>query len=429
MAELEARASTINSRYTTAQDRLTTVRNQVLMGSVFVRDALLDPNPAHAADYRRELEDAYRAADEALQQYQPVSDARAEADRIARLRNDIGEFRRTLLDVLATDSRSWTADAPVLLRERIMPKRQGVMRVSEEVQALNRHAFVEQHGAIRAVYRATQRRLWESFGLSVVASLGIALLAVMYVGRLEQRIQRQRDAEIAASETLQQLSTRLLSAQEDERRTIARELHDEVGQVLTAIKVELSLAERAIEAGAPPNLLEEARLLTDGALHSVRDLSHLLHPSLLDDLGLPAAVEWYATGFARRHRIAMTVHHDGMAERLVPEVEGSIYRIVQEALTNVARHSGARTCTVDLCRDGAWLAVTVADDGVGINLASSKAPSEKRGLGLLGIAERVAALGGTVDVNSAPGAGTRVIARVPARAAALPRDEMDAVDV
>ena len=125
----------------------------------------------------------------------------------------------------------------------------------------------------------------------------------------------------------------------------------------------------------------------------------------------------------------MTVHHDGMAGRLVPEVESSIFRIVQEALTNVARHSGARTCTVDLRRDGAWLAVTVADDGVGIDSASSKAPSEKRGLGLLGIRERVTTLGGTLEVNSAPGAGTRVIARVPARAAAWRRDEMDAVDV
>lgn len=428
MAELETRAAAINSRYTRAQDLLTTVRNQVLMGSVFVRDALLDSNPAHAGEYRLELEDAYAAADEALQQYEPVIDASAETVRIARLRRDLAEFRSTLLEVLATDSRGWTAAAPVLLRQRIMPKRQGVMRVSEEVQALNRSAFVDQQRAIGAVYRATQRRLWETFGLAVVASLGIAVLAVLYVGRLEQRIQRQRDAEIAASATLQRLSTQLLTAQEDERRTIARELHDEIGQVLTAIKVELSLVERAVEAaGAPTNALDEVRALADGALHSVRDLSHLLHPSVLDDLGLPAAVEWYARGFARRHPIAIRVHHAGLDEPLLPEAEGSIYRIVQEALTNVAKHSGARTCTVDLRRDGAWLAVTVADDGVGIDTAAPEARTRERGLGLIGIRERVTALGGTLEVAGAPGAGTRVIARIPARAASR-RDQTDAVD-
>jgi len=429
MADLETRAAAINARYTRAQDLLTTVRNQVLLGSVYVRDALLDPNAANAGEYRHQLEDAYRAADEALQQYEPIIDVTVEAERIGGLRRDIEDFRRTLLDVLATDSRNWTDEAPALLRQRIMPKRQGVLRVSEEVQTLNRNAFVEQQNAIVGVYRVTQRRLWESFGLAVVASLGIALLAMTYVSRLERRIQRQRNSEIAASRTLQRLSTQLLTAQEDERRTIARELHDEIGQVLTAIKVEISFAERAVDAaGGPPHLLEEVRALTDGALHSVRDLSHLLHPSLLDDLGLPAAIEWYARGFARRYPIAVTVRHDGMQERLVPETESSIYRIVQEALTNVAKHSGARTCAVDLRRTGAWLTVTVADDGVGIEPDSSEPSSRDRGLGLIGIRERVVALGGTLDVDSTPRAGTRVSVRVPARAAGARAPGMDALD-
>src|SRR5436190_5274930 len=162
MAELERRSSDINARYTRAQDLLTTVRGQVLMGSVYVRDALLDPNPATADEYRHQLEESYQAADEALKTYVPVVDVPSEQERITRLRHGIDDFRRTLLEVLATDSRSWPAEARGLLRGRIMPKREGVMRISEEVQALNRSAFVQQQVDIAALYRATQRRVWQT---------------------------------------------------------------------------------------------------------------------------------------------------------------------------------------------------------------------------------------------------------------------------
>src|SRR5688572_24679765 len=192
MAELEKRSTDINARYTRAQDLLTTVRGQVLMGSVYVRDALLDPNPATADEYRRQLEESYRAADEALQTYVPVVDVPGEQQRITRLRRELDDFRRTLLQVLATDSRRWPAEARDLLRRRIMPKREGVMRVSEEVQGLNRSAFIQNQLDIATLYRATQRRIWQTVGLALTASVAIALLATLYAGRLEQRIQAQR---------------------------------------------------------------------------------------------------------------------------------------------------------------------------------------------------------------------------------------------
>src|SRR5688500_3481930 len=285
MAELERRSSDIHVRYTRAQDLLTEVRGHVLMGSVYVRDALLDPNPASAPGYRKQLEGSYRAAGDALRQYEPVIDTTAGHERIAQLHHEIADFRLTLIEVLATESRDWPAEARTLLRRRIMLKREGVMRISEQIQGLNRSAFVQQQNDIAAVYRLTQRRVWQSFGLAVAASFAIALLAMIYAGRLEARLRRQRLKDVDTARDLQRLSSQLLTAQEEERRCIARELHDEVGQVLTAIKVELSIAQRAVEAaGAPPNLLQDARTITDGALTTVRDLSHLLHPALLDDL-------------------------------------------------------------------------------------------------------------------------------------------------
>jgi signal transduction histidine kinase len=415
MAELEQRSSDINARYTRAQDLLTTVRGHVLMGSVYVRDALMDPNPATAEEYRRQLEDSYRSADEALKGYVPVLDVPGEQMRIDRLRREIDDFRRTLFEVLGTDSREWPAEARNLLRRRIMPKREGVMRISEEVQALNRSAFVQQQLDIASLYRATQRRVWQTVGLALAASVAIALLATLYAGRLEQRLERQRARDVETARDLQRLSSQLLTAQEEERRSIARELHDEVGQVLTAIKVELAIAQRAVEAaGVSSDALSDARKITDGALHTVRDLSRLLHPSMLDDLGLPAAIDWYLKGFGRRHGIRIELLQSGVEERLPTETEAGIYRIVQEALTNVAKHAQASTCRVFLQRLTQTVLVTIEDDGVGFRLEDVSTPGASRGIGLVGIRERVTQLRGEFRLESGPGKGTRLTVEIPA---------------
>jgi signal transduction histidine kinase len=414
MAELELRSSDINARYTRAQDLLTTVRGHVLMGSVYVRDALLDPNPANAEEYKRQLEDSYRSGDAALKGYVPIIDVPGEQLRIDRLRHEMDDFRRTLLDVLGTDSRRWATEARDLLRRRIMPKREGVMRISEEIQGLNRSAFVQQQLEIASLYRATQQRVWQTVGLALAASVAIALAATLYAGRLERRLQRQRARDVETTRDLQRLSSQLLTAQEEERRTIARELHDEVGQVLTAIKVELSLAQRAIEAsGGKVEALHDARSITDSALHTVRDLSRLLHPSMLDDLGLAATIDWYLKGFGRRHGIRIELLQDGMPERLAPEIEAGIYRIVQEALTNIAKHAQATACRVFLQRLPHTLLVTVEDDGVGFRAGEVSVPGASRGIGLVGIRERVAQLRGELRLESSPGKGTRVTVEIP----------------
>ena len=427
MGIVESRAAAINARYMQAQELLSTVRAQVLVGSVYVRDALLDPNPATAANYRRQLEEAYRAVNQALQQYVPVLDSSAERERVGRLQREIDEFRGTMLEVLATDSSRWPTEARVLLNTQIVPKRELVIRVSEEVQGLNRQAFVQQQREIAEVYGVTQRRLWESLGLALAASFGIALLATLYASRLGNRIRHQGLQDAQNARELQDLSAKLITAQEEERRSIARELHDEVGQALTAIKVELAVAQRTIEAsGGGASLLEDARSITDGALATVRDLSHLLHPALLDDLGLPAAVEWYLRSFGKRHGLRVEVLHDRMDERLTPEIEASAYRIVQEALTNVAKHARATACRVYLQRLPNTVLITVEDDGVGFDAAEAEGAGTHRGLGLIGIRERASYLRGTVRLESAPGKGTRLTVEVPARSRATGDDTLNA---
>ena len=409
MADLEHHSNAINARYMRAQDLLTETRGQILLGSVYLRDALLDPDPSSAENYRKQLEASSDAAEAALRQYVPILDTAEEKERIARLQREVDDFRRMLLRVLQNDNHEWRTEARAILRGQIMPKREGVLRISEQVQALNRSAFVQQQREIVAVYGVTQRHVWQSFGLAVAASFGIALLATLYASRLERRIQRQRIKDAETARDLQRLSSQLLTAQETERRTIARELHDEVGQVLTAIKVELSLAEHAITAsGGPPNALEEARTITDGALRAVRDLSLLLHPALLDDLGLPAAIAWYIKGFTKRHAVQVDFVHEHMEDRLAPAIESTVYRIIQEALTNVARHAQAQSCRIQVERQVNSLFVTIEDDGTGFDPATLSERGSGRGLGLISMRERATQLDGRFRLETANGKGTRL---------------------
>jgi signal transduction histidine kinase len=414
LTEVQREAEEINARYIHAQELLSTVRAQVLLGSVYVRDALLDPDPATADSYRRQLQDTYRSIVDALNQYVPVVDSPGERERVARLHLEIDDFRSTMMEVLATDSSQWRNEARLLLRNRIVPKREVVIRVSEEVQALNRAEFVQQQTRIADVHRATQRRGWEQLGFALAASFGIALLATRYASRLEDRLRQQMAKNEESTRALQRLSSQLINAQEEERRSIARELHDEVGQVLTAIKVELAVAQRAIEAdGGNAQVLQDARSIADGALHTVRDLSHLLHPPLLDDLGLPAAIEWYLRGFSKRHDIQVDLLHDPMPGRLTPETEAAAYRIVQEALTNVAKHASATVCRVYVQQLPNTVLITIEDNGAGFDMTAA-AQTADRGLGLIGIRERVSHLQGTLRLESAPGKGTRLTVELPA---------------
>ena len=416
MGELERRSDAINARYMRGQDLLSIVRAQILLGSVYARDALLDPDAASVDTYRRQLEDAYRSADVALQQFVPVVDSPAKREQLKRLREGIDDFRDTLLQVLSIERPGRLSEALVLLRTQVMPRREDAIRLAEDIQALNRSEFVQLQAETAQTHRLTQRQIWLRLGFALIASLGIAGIAAIYAGRLEDRLRRQSERDEQNARELQRLSAQLIRAQEDERRTIARELHDEVGQVLTALKVELAVAQRSTEAaGGPEHTLDTVRSMTDGAIHTVRDLSRLLHPALLDDLGLPAAIDAYLQGFSRRHNVKVELLQDRMDERLPPEVEASIYRICQEGLTNVARHARANLVRVYLQRLPETVLMTIEDDGVGFEVAESKPAGNSAGLGLIGIRERVANLSGTLRIESAPGKGTRLTVECPVR--------------
>ena len=415
MNDIRQRAAAITERYTNAQAVFATVRAKVLLGSVYVRDALLDPAPV-TLTYRRQVEAVYEELNRELQNYVPVLDSVTERDSMERLRREIGDFTQTLLQVLETDSGLWPTTARDLLRTEVVPQREVVIRVSEEMQALNREAFARQQLEIADLYVLNQQRFMLTLSLALAASVGIGVLAVISVGRLEKDLRRGRVRGEQTTRELQSLSSRMVTAQEEERRRIARELHDEVGQGLMAIRVELAVAQNAIEtAGIHEPVLANVRAITEGALAKIRDLSHLLHPAMLDDLGLVTAVESYVREFGQRYNIRIQMMRVNLPDRFTREIEASIYRVIQEALTNIAKHSRARNCTVTLQKVGQSLLVVVEDDGEGFEVNERSDAGRHGGLGLISIRERAAQLGGTVRIDSAVGKGTRLSIEVPVR--------------
>jgi PAS domain S-box-containing protein len=212
----------------------------------------------------------------------------------------------------------------------------------------------------------------------------------------------------------EELLGRLVTAHEDERRRVARELHDSVGQLLTA----LSLAVKAAREAAPPSSsaarLEEVERVAHELGRAVRELAFRLRPPALDDLGLDAALAQHLRSWSASVGVEVDYQSSGVqAERLPPDVETAIYRVVQEALTNVARHAQARQVSVVVARHDAHVAAVVEDDGVGFDPESAECRPGGKRLGLIGMRERAALTGGTLDIESRPGFGTTIIVRFP----------------
>ncbi len=249
-----------------------------------------------------------------------------------------------------------------------------------------------------------------------------------YRNHLEDLV-RERTAELAelnnalaqeiavrkqAEKGLRALSRRLFQAQEDERRAISRELHDEIGQMLTGLLYRLESAKHAEPAEAA-RIIPEAQEVARGLLTQLRNLSHNLRPSMLDELGLLPSLSAHCKQFSQLTGIAVDFANERVPEDLPPEISTAAYRIIQEALTNVARHAGATQVKTRIWADGDRLHILVQDQGKGFDPASAAGSS-----GLSGMRERAALLDGLLTIDSFPGRGTRITAELPLRQAPAP---------
>ena len=287
------------------------------------------------------------------------------------------------------------------------------------------------------------------FAASVLINAGVLTLALQPLHTLERTVDRVAAGDLSARaqrvlfrdpdlerladtlntmldvlqehrDLLQKMSEQVLAAQEDERKRIARELHDETAQALTTLLIRLRILERARTASDMRGQINELRDVTAQTLEAVRKLAVELRPATLDDLGLVAALEAYAESYSSRNSVRVAFRAEGFddgAARLPSQVELVLYRVVQEALTNAAKHARAHQVRVDLSRTPDEVLASVEDDGAGFDV-DEMMRSRERGLGLFGMQERLALVGGLLVIDSAPGSGTRIHARVPSRVGA-----------
>jgi two-component sensor histidine kinase len=221
---------------------------------------------------------------------------------------------------------------------------------------------------------------------------------------------------------LQSLSQRLLKVQDEERRKLSRDLHDSTGQTLAALKISISLLQEHCRQNPSTNVLaSEAAALADQAIEEIRTTSYLLHPPLLDEAGFACAADWYVEGFAKRTGVDVKLDITAAEERLPIEIEIVLFRVLQESLTNVHRHSGASEVSICLQRQREKVVLEIRDDGCGIpaeRLDHLRGASAETGVGLAGMRERMHELNGKLEINS-HGQGTTLRATVPCTAAIL----------
>ncbi len=409
-----AHLESLNTRYRNVETRLRRVRSGLHLSGILVRDYLLDTTTP-ASEYRSRLVAYHEESEQMIRELEPLL-SESDPEQYRELRRQIGEYWRAYAPLFEGTQ----IDRYGFLRREIVPRRDAVMNISAEIEALNNRTLHAQQEAAAARQRELHQYLTATLAASLTLGLAVAIIAVIRIRVLEGRTEVQHGRTQQAEEELRRLSNQLVRTQEEERRGLSRELHDEVGQMLTALRMEMGRAERAQAVGSPAfaQTMAESKTLVDRMMRVVRDLAMGLRPSMLDDLGLEPALAWQAREFSRRYNVPVDLAVDGDLERLPDPQRTCVYRVVQEALTNCAKHSAATEIQVNVVRGRTTLDVSVRDNGVG--MAST---TGHRGLGLTGIKERVKDINGAASIETSPGGGTVVHITLPVPASDHSKEE------
>ncbi|HLK66144.1 MAG TPA: ATP-binding protein [Bryobacteraceae bacterium] len=399
-------------------DALDRIRAQIYLSGTYIRDVLLSPAPMVAAAQTSRLAILEHETKEALRAYSRSLEPE-EREPFQALQAEIDAYWQVLDSTV-----EWTPEQRYRLRDsffydELVPRRNAMLQIADRIAVANERGLNRAEEQLNTASDGLRRTLMVTFAITLSGGLLLALLTIGHTLRLERELERRLEENARARADLQELSAKLLRAQENERRSLARELHDEVGQSLSAILMEAESAEFAEDLTEIRDHLGAVRALAEKTVNEVRDLALLLRPSMLDDFGLVPALNWHAREMTKRTGLNVVLSADEEAGDLPDEHTTCIYRLVQEAVNNSARHANARTVVVDVKREDRRVIFSVRDDGAGFD------PRFVRGLGLLGMEERVRRLGGQLEIDSQPGRGTRIVAELPL-ADPSGREEQDA---
>jgi signal transduction histidine kinase len=406
--EIYTELDQLNTYHHDVDAKLRRLRSDVHLSGIFVRDYLLDVERERAPEYRQRLAEFRQTNMATIAEFRAL--ASGDEDRILNLQTRLDDYWQTFDPLF-----DWTPYEKILrsagfLRREVVPRREAVLAIAQEIEELNNANLAAQRAEVARRHAAFRGDLHRLLLQSVLLGLAVALGAVFRLRVLEKRSEEQRSLAQDAERQMRQLSQRLVAAQEEERKNLSRELHDHVAQVLTALRMELGTIERT---RAPRDerigtAVAEAKKLVDSMFRTVRDLALGLRPSMLDDLGLQAALEWHVRDFSGRFGVNVDLNMDGDLDVVPDRHRTCVYRAVQEALTNCIRHAKATSVKVTVTGRAQQLDVSVTDDGIGLD------PARRRnGLGLRGIEERVNELHGTMTIRHAAGNGTTLAIRLP----------------
>ena len=388
---------------------LNDVRSDVYVSGTYVRDYLLEPETQRAETYRTNLEQVRGHMESALASYGKQVNA-AEAEHYSALRTELAQYWQVLAPIFKWDAAERRNLGYAFLRDEVFPRRQNMLAIADRIAGINEQQLNSANEQVVGLLLAFQTRLAITLVVALALGLGLAAFSIRKILNLERQSHARYEEAAEARIQLKDLSARLVQAQETERRVLSRELHDEVGQSLSAVLIELrnlstGLSTRPAEQAR--DQVETIRGLVESTIRVVRNMALLLRPSMLDDLGLVPALRWQAREVSKRTGMDVSVAAELPSDDLPDEHKTCIYRVVQEALHNCSRHSRASTVRIRVQQDSNHVTLSIQDDGSGFNFHESK------GMGLLGIQERVARLGGHCQVHSAPGHGTLLSVELP----------------
>lgn len=402
----------IYRHYVEQDQQVAILRRNLWLANTYLRDFFIHTTPEHAAELRSQFRILRQQDDGALDRLSRISTNR---EIIADIRKSIDEFRDILDPVPSSMLGKTNEEKYHFLQREIVPRRGDLYGTLLSFQAADQQRLQDSEREFAAARRNAARRLLIILAGCLLLAGAVARFSLRHAENLERRAEKHYAEVEQTKGELQQLSARLLEIEEEGRRNISRELHDEIGQALALLQIEITHAQGMLpsQPEAARERLRRARELAERTVQTVRNISLLLRPPLLDDLGLAPALQFQLEDFLRRSGITCEFVEEGVSDQLPDSVKTCVYRVVQEALHNCEKHSGARTVRVLVRQLPDRLVTEVEDDGRGFQLNQQRMPSVTRGLGLLGIRERVAIAGGSLVIDSAPGHGTRIGLQIP----------------
>lgn len=375
------------------------IRSHIYVSGTFVRDYLLAPDPSLARAQLTALDALYKQTEIELDDY-TRSLATWEVAPFQALRTEIEAYWKVLNRTFEWSPRERDEYRSAFFYEQLIPRRTSMLQIADRVAAVNEQELKREDEQLSSLFDRLQLGLGVMMALFLLGGAALAAWTIFHVLRLEHEARLRYDESKLFQASLQELSARLLRAQEDERRALSRELHDEVGQSFSAIVMETENLLDMRPGEEQQARLQSIRGVAQKGVDEIRNMALLLRPSMLDDFGLVPTLNWQARETAKRTGLRVQVAANELAEKIPEEHTTCIYRVVQEALSNCARHAQASAVNVSVDGQGDRILLTVQDDGSGFD------PQRVRGLGLLGMEERVRHLGGAFEIDSHPGRGT-----------------------